>query len=280
MSKPGVLWLVATPIGNLGDLPPRALEVLRSVAAIAAEDTRHARPLLQRFGVSTPLLAYHEHNERTQAPQLLARLLAGESLALISDAGTPLLSDPGFQLVSGARAAGVPVSAVPGPCAAIVALSVSGLPSDRFVFEGFLPSKRGARRAHLAALAQETRTLVCYEAKHRIVETLLDLAEAFGSERRAAIARELTKLHETVLWGSLAELGARVQADAEQQLGEFVLVVEGAPAMDAEVRVEREGARVLHLLMAELPASRAARLAAEITGAPRNALYRLATGGD
>jgi len=231
--------------------------------------------LLARHGVATPMLALHEHNERAVVPRLVERLHGGESLALISDAGTPLISDPGYRLVEAARAAGVRVSTVPGPSALIAALSISGLPSDRFAFEGFLPAKPAARRARLAALVEDPRTLVFYEAKHRIEETLADLAAALGAGRRAAVARELTKLHETVLDGTLAELAARVAADPEQRLGEFVVVVAGAPERDDDARRLAEGERVMKLLIDErVPASSAAKLAAKITGAPKNALYR------
>ena len=272
----GTLWVVATPIGNLGDLAPRAVEVLRSVAAIAAEDTRTSRTLLQRFGIGTATLALHEHNEEAVVPGLVARLARGESLALICDAGTPLVSDPGYRLVNAVRAAGLRVSTVPGPCALVAALSISGLASDRFAFEGFLPAKGAARRARLQSLARESRTLVFYESKHRIVETLEDLAGAFGAERAAALARELTKLHETVLDGTLASIAARVACDAEQRLGEFVLVVAGAPEADDDAARIREGERTLRLLLeANVPASSAAKLAAAISGAPKNALYRL-----
>jgi 16S rRNA (cytidine1402-2'-O)-methyltransferase len=268
------LWLVATPIGNRGDLAPRAVEVLRSVAAIACEDTRHSRPLLAAFGIERPLVAYHEHNEREATPKLVARLSAGESIALIADAGTPLVSDPGWRLVDATRAAGIRVSAVPGPCAAIVALTLSGLPTDRFAFEGFLPAKAAARRARLDALAGESRTQVFYEARHRIVECLADLASTFGSTRRAVVARELTKLHETVYAGTLAELGERIGACADDQLGEFVVVVEGLPE-DAAADAARlaEGRRLYRALAKELKPSAAARIAAEISGAPRRALY-------
>jgi len=267
----GVLHVVATPIGNLGDLSPRAGQVLGSVDAICAEDTRHTRQLLSQLGVSTPLLALHEHNEEAMAPRLVARLQAGESLALVSDAGTPLVSDPGFRLVRAAREAGIRVSPVPGPCAMVAALSVAGLPSDRFVFEGFLPAKAGARRERLAALAGEARTLVFYESSHRIEEMLADAAAAFGEDRRAVLARELTKLFETVLDGTLARLHARVRDDADQRKGEFVVVVEGA-GEDGAARLA-EGRRVYALLSTELKPSVAAKLAAEITGAPRKALY-------
>lgn len=275
----GTLWIVATPIGNLDDLAPRAVAVLRAVALVACEDTRHSAGLFARFGIGTPTLPLHEHNEREASDRVLARLLAGDSVALVSDAGTPLVSDPGYRLVAAAREAGVRVSTVPGPCALVAALSVSGLPTDRFCFEGFLPAKAAARRARLEALAADPRTLVFHESKHRIVESLQDLAATLGPLRRATVARELTKLHETVLAGTLEALHARVLADPEQQLGEFVVVVEGAPD-DADAARLREGERVFRLLAEELPGSRAAKLAAAITGAPRNALYRLATTDD
>ena len=267
----GTLHVVATPIGNLADLSPRALDTLRAVDAICAEDTRHTRHLLAHFGIEKPLLALHEHNEAEVAGRLVARLAAGDSLALVSDAGTPLVSDPGYRLVRAAREAGIRVSPVPGPSAIIAALSVAGLPSDRFAFEGFLPAKSGARRERLAALAGETRTLVFYESSHRIAEALADARAAFGDDRRAVLARELTKLFETVLDGGLSELQARVEADPNQRKGEFVLLVQGA-GEDADARIA-EGRRVYALLAAELKPSVAAKLAAEITGAPRKALY-------
>lgn len=269
--RSGCLFVVATPIGNLGDLSPRALETLKSVAAICAEDTRHTRQLLAHFGVERPLLALHEHNEDEIAGRLVLRLRAGESLALVSDAGTPLVSDPGFRLVRAARAAGIKVSPLPGPSALIAALSVAGLPSDRFVFEGFLPAKAVARRERLSALAAETRTLVFYESAHRIEETLADAAAAFGAQRLATIARELTKLFETVLDGTLEDLGARVAADANQRKGEFVLLVQGA-GEDADAKIA-EGRRLYAKLSEHLPPSTVAKLAAELSGAPRKALY-------
>jgi 16S rRNA (cytidine1402-2'-O)-methyltransferase len=274
MSRPspaGTLHVVATPIGNLNDLSPRALETLRGVAAICAEDTRHTRQLLSHFGIEQSLVALHEHNEAGIAERIVARLQAGESLALVSDAGTPLVSDPGFRLVAAARAAGIRVSPVPGPCALIAALSAAGLPSDRFAFEGFLPAKAGARRERLAQLAGETRTLIFYESSHRIEDTLADAVVAFGADRPAAVARELTKLFETVLSGGLGELHARVVADPDQRKGEFVLLVQGV-ADDTEAKTA-EGRRVYALLNAHLPPSTAAKLAADITGAPRKALY-------
>jgi 16S rRNA (cytidine1402-2'-O)-methyltransferase len=265
------LYVVATPIGNLGDLSPRAQEVLRSVAAICAEDTRHTGQLLSHFGISKPLVALHDHNEETMAERVVARLLGGESLAVVSDAGTPLVSDPGFRLVRAARLAGVKVSPIPGACAAIAALSVAGLPSDRFVFEGFLPAKGAARRERLNKLAAETGTLVFYESSHRIAESLTDMAAAFGGERPAVVARELTKLFETVLDGSLEQLLAKVLADDNQRKGEFVVMVQGA-GDDEEAKIA-EGRRLYAKLNEHLPPSTAAKLAAELSGAPRKALY-------
>ncbi len=271
---PGCLHVVATPIGNLGDLSPRALEVLRGVSLVAAEDTRHTRQLLAAFGVSANLVALHEHNEAAQARQLVTRMQAGEDIALVSDAGTPLVSDPGFRLVRAAREAGIRVSPVPGACAAIAALSVAGIASDRFVFEGFLPHKAAARRERLEALAGERRSLILYESSHRILDTLADAAAAFGSERHAVVARELTKHFETVLDGSLAQLQARLVADPDQQRGEFVLVVEGAPEAEGDAALLL-GRRAFALLREHLPPSQAARLAAEISGAPRKRLYAM-----
>ena len=267
----GTLHVVATPIGNLGDLSPRAVEVLRGVAAVCAEDTRRSRQLLAHFGLDTPLLALHEHNEGEMAGRLVSRLLAGDSLALVSDAGTPLVSDPGFRLVRAAREAGVKTSPVPGPCAFVAALSVAGLPSDRFVFEGFLPAKASARRERLSLLAAEPRTLAFYESSHRIADSLVDMRDAFGADRPAVLARELTKLFETVLDGSLGELCTRVAADADQRKGEFVVLVQGA-GDDADARIA-EGRRLYARLAGHLPPSTAARLAAELSGAPRKALY-------
>ncbi|MET3929050.1 16S rRNA (cytidine(1402)-2'-O)-methyltransferase [Lysobacter soli] len=269
--SPGTLHVVATPIGNLGDLSARALETLKTVDAICAEDTRHTRQLLSHFGLERPLIALHEHNEDAQAAQLVARLQSGESFALVSDAGTPLVSDPGFRLVRAARAAGLRVSPVPGACAAIAALSVAGMPSDRFVFEGFLPAKASARRERLSRLTGEVRTLIFYESAHRIEESLDDLVAAFGERRRGTIARELTKLFETVLDGTLADLRQRVGADANQRKGEFVLIVEGA-GEDADAAVA-EGKRLYAKLTEYLKPSQAAKLAAELSGAPRKALY-------
>jgi 16S rRNA (cytidine1402-2'-O)-methyltransferase len=277
MAGAGKLWVVATPIGNLDDLSPRARDVMASVDLIAAEDTRHSAQLLRHFGITTKCVSLHEHNEREASGDMVKRMQNGVSIALISDAGTPLISDPGFRLVRAAREAGIEVSTTPGACAAIAALSVAGLPSDRFVFEGFLPTKSMARRTHLESLRAESRTLIFYESSHRIVDTLRDAAQVFG-ERQAVVARELSKLYETVLIGSLAELLTRVESDSDQQRGEFVLIVAGSND-DSETMRLVEGRRVYDILRRELPPGRAAKVAAEITGAPRNALYSV-DGGD
>jgi 16S rRNA (cytidine1402-2'-O)-methyltransferase len=268
----GRLWIVATPIGNLDDLSPRAAAVLKNAAIVAAEDTRHSAPLLARAGSAARVVALHEHNEREQAARLVDAIRAGGDVALISDAGTPLVSDPGFRLVRAVREAGFSVSPVPGPCAAIAALSVAGLPSDRFVFEGFLPAKASARRERLQALASEPRTLIVYESSHRIAESLADAADVLGAAREAVLARELTKVFETVIAAPLGEIAARVAADADQRRGEFVLLVGGAADADADARLA-EGRRVFALLREELPPAKAAKLAAAITGAARKELY-------
>jgi 16S rRNA (cytidine1402-2'-O)-methyltransferase len=263
--------VVATPIGHRDDFSVRAIETLRSVSVIAAEDTRHSRPLLQHHNIATPLIALHEHNERDAVDAVVRRLLNGDSVALISDAGTPLISDPGFRLVRAARAAGIRCVPVPGACAAIAALSVAGLPSDRFVFEGFLPPKSAARRSRLQELAGEPRTLIFYESSHRVAESLADMRDVFGGEREAVLARELTKLFETVLGEPLAELAARVEADPDQRRGEHVIVVAGR-GEEADAKLA-EGRRVFAILREELPPAKAAKLAAAISGAPRKELY-------
>ncbi len=276
MSTCGTLYVVATPIGNLDDISARALRVLREVALIAAEDTRHSQRLLQHFGIGTPLAACHEHNERDQGGRFIGRLLAGEDVALISDAGTPLISDPGFHLVRSARAAGIAVVPVPGACALIAALSAAGLPSDRFIFEGFLPAKAVGRRQRLEALREEPRTLLFYEAPHRLLESVEDMLAVFGPERPALLARELTKTFETLKGLPLAELREFIAADSNQQRGECVLLVGGWQAPEGEEAISAESLRVLDLLLAEMPVKRAAALAAEITGVRKNLLYQAA----
>lgn len=272
----GCLHVVATPIGNRDDLSSRAVAVLRAAGVIAAEDTRHSRPLLLYHGIDTPLLALHEYNEREAVAGLVERMQAGQSVALISDAGTPLVSDPGFRLVRAARAAGIRCVPVPGACAAIAALSVAGLPSDRFVFEGFLPPRPAARRSRLQELAGETRTMIFYESSHRIAESLADMREVFGGAREAVLARELTKLFETVLGEPLETLAARVAADPDQQRGECVVLVAGC-GEEVDARLA-EGRRIFAVLREELPPAKAARLAAALSGAPRKALYTTADG--
>ncbi|WP_394234613.1 16S rRNA (cytidine(1402)-2'-O)-methyltransferase [Pseudomonas anguilliseptica] len=272
----GSLYVVATPIGNLDDISARALTILRSVALIAAEDTRHSARLMQHFGIGTPLAACHEHNERDQGGRFLARLLAGDDVALISDAGTPLISDPGYHLVRQARAAGIAVVPVPGACALIAALSAAGLPSDRFIFEGFLPAKAAGRRARLELVKEEPRTLIFYEAPHRILECLQDMQAVFGEQRPALLARELTKTFETLKGMPLSELVAWVAGDSNQQRGECVVLVAGWQAPEGEEAVSAEAMRVLNLLLAEMPLKRAAALAAEITGVRKNLLYQVA----
>ncbi|HKJ08974.1 MAG TPA: 16S rRNA (cytidine(1402)-2'-O)-methyltransferase [Gammaproteobacteria bacterium] len=244
---------------------------------IAAEDTRRSRRLLDHYGIATPMVAVHEHNERRMLTGLLRQLREGSTLALISDAGTPLISDPGFALVRAARAEGIRIVPIPGPSAVICALSAAGLPTDRFVFEGFLPSKSAARRTRLQELAGESRTVTFYEASHRIVETLNDLAEIFGGAREALVARELTKTFETIRSGELSELADWVAGDANQQKGEFVVVVHGFAAATGDLELDVR--RVVDILLEELPVKQAAALAARITGVARNRLYAYAVGG-
>ncbi len=270
----GRLYVVATPIGNLGDLSARAREVLASCALVAAEDTRHSGALLRHLGLSTPLVSLHEHNERQRAPELVERMRDGADIALVSDAGTPAISDPGFDLVCAAAAAGIELIAVPGPCAAIAALSIAALPTARFAFEGFLPPRGAARRRRLETLAAEERTLVFYESPHRVREMIEDCAAVLGSSRRATVARELTKLHEQAYRGTLAELLVRAGEDADFCRGEIVVVIAGAPPAAADVDQDLD--RVLTELLAELPLAQASRLAARLTGARDNDAYRRA----
>ncbi|WP_455024281.1 16S rRNA (cytidine(1402)-2'-O)-methyltransferase [Marinihelvus fidelis] len=262
---------MATPIGNLEDISYRAARLLAEVDLVAAEDTRRTAQLLRHLGVDTPMRAVHDHNEAQVADGLLDRVAAGDAIALVSDAGTPLISDPGFRLVRAARERGLPVHVVPGASAVTAALSVCGLPTDRFTFEGFLPAKAGARDKHLATLVNEPRTMVFFESSHRVRDGLAALTAAFGPDRPAALCRELTKTFETVLDGTLADIAAQVEADPDQRKGEFVLVVAGAPETpDADLARGMELARAL---AEHLPASQAAKVAANLTGAPRKALF-------
>ncbi len=266
------LYIVPTPIGNLGDITRRALEVLSSVDVIAAEDTRHCRQLLQHFAIATPVTAYHEHSREAVSQALCARVAAGEAVALVSDAGTPLISDPGYSLVRDAQAQGLPVVPLPGACAAVVALSASGLATDRFAFEGFLPAKRAARRQRLEALSQISMTQIFYEAPHRIAAVLEDMLSILGPEREVVLARELTKTFETVKRAPLAELYPWVTADADQQRGEIVLVVAGATVAPADTV---DAGRLLLRLADELPPRRAAALVADLTGRKARELYQV-----
>ena len=272
--NPGALFLVATPIGNLGDISSRALETLQTVDLIAAEDTRHSKHLLQHFAINTRLVACHEHNEEQQTPALIERLLRGQSIALVSDAGTPLVSDPGYRLVQAALKQGIRVVPIPGPCAAIAALSASGLPTDRFVFEGFPPAKQGARRNYLQALQFEQRTLVFYVSCHRITETLGDMESAFGGHRQAVLARELTKTFETIRKATLNEIAEWVENDLNQQKGEIVLLIEGAQEQDDQQHKLLN--QLLPALVEELPVKQAAKIAAKVTGLNKNDLSRQA----
>lgn len=273
-NQTGTLTIVATPIGNLDDMVPRAVQTLQSASLIACEDTRHSKKLLSHFSIDKPCISYHDHAHRKVIDGLLKRLQDGEDIALISDAGTPLVSDPGYRIVTEARKCGISVVPVPGACAAIAALSVSGLPTDSFYFGGFLPAKSSQRKNALAAIKYKTETLIFYEAPHRIAATLQDAIDVLGSDREAFIGREISKTFETYLQGNMAELHAQVTEDSNQQRGEIVLVINGnndkvqAGAIDME--------KVLSLLIEELPASKAASLAAKICGVERKSLYQMA----
>ncbi|MCW8900526.1 MAG: 16S rRNA (cytidine(1402)-2'-O)-methyltransferase [Gammaproteobacteria bacterium] len=273
--KKGSLYIVATPIGNMGDMTERALKTLSEVDVIAVEDTRRSGLLLRNFDISTPMIAVHEHNERQICSSLLERIEKGESIALISDAGTPLLSDPGYFLVNQAREKNLSVVPVPGVSAVITALSVAGLPTDRFVFEGFLPAKSTARQQKLEKLKDESRTVIFYEAPHRIIDMLKDCQLVFGGERKVVLARELTKTFETVHGDVLDALIPWVEADENQRKGEFVVLIHGAEARD-DIGIDAESERILLILLKELPVKQAAALAANITGLKKNALYQFA----
>lgn len=268
------LYIVATPIGNLADISARAIEVLSSVDVIAAEDTRHSKYLLQHHGIETSTISLHEHNEQQRSELLLSRIAAGESIALISDAGTPLISDPGYRLVNMAREQGIKVIPIPGACAVIAALSASGLSAERFAFEGFLPPKSTARRQALQSLENEPRTLIFYESPKRMVASLQDMLTVFGGERKACLARELTKMFETIVTLPLAELVEVVSNDANHQKGEIVLLVEGQSAVVD--RDEAEEVRVLQILLDEVPLKQAAAITASILGIKKNKAYEMA----
>lgn len=273
--EPGALYIVATPIGNLDDITVRASRILASVDRVAAEDTRHSGKLLQHLGISKPLLALHDHNEREKAASVLDRISAGESIALISDAGTPLISDPGYVLVRDARVRGIRVIPVPGPCAFVAALSAAGLPTDRFLFEGFLSAKSSARRSTLKSLYREAATMVFYEAPRRVPAMLADVGECFGWERQVVLARELTKTFETFYYGSAEDVLAQLEGDPNAGKGEFVVIVAGAPPAErGEELLDVD--RLLSLLLPELPVKQVAKIVAELTGGSKNELYQRA----
>lgn len=275
--KRGVLYVVATPLGNLDDLSQRVCDTLARVRLIGAEDTRRTGRLLSHLGIEVPMVSYHEHSEASRLDKLLETLDSGEDVALVSDAGTPLVSDPGYELVREALARGLAVVPIPGPSAVTAALSVAGLPTDRFLFAGFPPAKAAARRAFLGELGGQTCTLVLFESCHRIVDCIADLAGQFGKERRAFLGREMTKLHEEYLAGTLEELGERLRSGQIPARGEFVVVVAGATA-SGEGDAEQEARRLLAVLVEELPVSRAARVAAKLSGLPRARCFQLAEG--
>ena len=268
-----LLYVVATPIGNLGDITHRAIEVLQSVALIAAEDTRHSSRLMAHFNIKTPMISVHDHNERQRVNTIIGKLSAGDNVALISDAGTPLISDPGFILVRAVREAGFKVVPIPGCSALITALSAAGMPSNNFIFEGFLPAKRVGRKKQLQAIADDTRTVIFYESTHRILESLADMQEVLGADRYVVIARELTKTFETIHGAKLSELIDWVTADHNQQKGEFVVLVSGAEPKQ-EQGISNETLRILDLMLEELPVKQAAALTAKISGEKKNALYQ------
>ena len=273
-NQSGTLYIVATPIGNLGDMVPRAVETLQNVSVIACEDTRHSKKLLDHFSIDTPCIAYHDHTDKKSSYNILKRLRAGDDVALISDAGTPLISDPGYRLVSEARHQGYRVMPIPGACAVTAALCISGLPTDRFKFIGFLPAKSSQRKATLVTYKADIETIVCYEAPHRIVETLSDMVDVLGTDRPAFMAREISKTFETHLHGSLQELLDQVKADSNQQRGEIVLVIAGDAGLQDSLSLGAE--KVLRLLLQELPITKAASIAAKITGGDKKQLYQLA----
>ena len=275
ISEPSALYIVATPIGNLGDITARAIEVLRTVDLIAAEDTRHSARLLQHFGITTRMTPYHDFSDDARVESLLSLVQAGQSIALISDAGTPLISDPGYRLVQRAKQQNIRVVPIPGVCAITTALSAAGLPSDRFAFEGFPAAKRTGRLKHYQSLVQETRTLIFYESPHRILESLDDMVEVFGAQRDAVVCRELTKTFETLHGATLGELQSWIREDPNRQRGEFVLLVRGAVVVQEEA-LNAEVLRMLEILLESLPLKQAAALTARISGVKKNLLYERA----
>jgi 16S rRNA (cytidine1402-2'-O)-methyltransferase len=271
----GELYLVATPIGDMTDIAPRALDILSTVDIVAVEDKRRSSRLFSHFGIKTPMISYHDHSEEKQVKKIIDELLCGKSVALISDAGTPLISDPGYKLVNAAKDKSIKVSPVPGPCALIAAISASGLPSDRFIFEGFLPSKSIPRVTKIQNISADSRTIIFYEAPHRILETLIDMIKVIGPSRKIVLARELTKTYETFISGTLESVLQIIEKDLNQQKGEIVIVLAGADSSEKKIETQ-DSKRILSVLLQELPLKQAVSLGSKITGIQKNIFYKLA----
>jgi 16S rRNA (cytidine1402-2'-O)-methyltransferase len=271
----GELYLVATPIGDMTDIAPRALGILSTVDIVAVEDKRRSSRLFSHFGIKTPMISYHDHSEEKQVKKIIDELLCGKSVALISDAGTPLISDPGYKLVNAAKDKSIKVSPVPGPCALIAAISASGLPSDRFIFEGFLPSKSIPRITKIQNISADSRTIIFYEAPHRILETLIDMIKVIGPSRKIVLARELTKTYETFISGTLESVLQIIEKDLNQQKGEIVIVLAGADFSEKKIETQ-DSERILSVLLEELPLKQAVSLGSKITGIQKNIFYKLA----
>jgi 16S rRNA (cytidine1402-2'-O)-methyltransferase len=271
----GELYLVATPIGDMTDIAPRALDILSTVDIVAVEDKRRSSRLFSHFGIKTPMISYHDHSEEKQVKKIIDELLCGKSVALISDAGTPLISDPGYKLVNAAKDKSIKVSPVPGPCALIAAISASGLPSDRFIFEGFLPSKSIPRVTKIQNISADSRTIIFYEAPHRILETLIDMIKVIGPSRKIVLARELTKTYETFISGTLKGVLEIIEKDLNQQKGEIVIVLAGADSSEKKIETQ-DSKRILSVLLQELPLKQAVSLGSKITGIQKNIFYKLA----
>jgi 16S rRNA (cytidine1402-2'-O)-methyltransferase len=271
----GELYLVATPIGDMTDIAPRALDILNIVDIVAVEDKRRSSRLFSHFGIKTPMISYHDHSEEKQVKKIIDELLCGKSVALISDAGTPLISDPGFKLVNAAKDKSIKVSPIPGPCALIAAISASGLPSNRFIFEGFLPAKSIARITKIQNISADSRTIIFYEAPHRILETLIDMIKVIGPSRKIVLARELTKTYETFISGTLESVLQIIEKDLNQQKGEIVIVLAGADSSEKKIETQ-DSKRILSVLLQELPLKQAVSLGSKITGIQKNIFYKLA----
>ena len=271
----GELYLVATPIGDMTDIAPRALGILSTVDIVAVEDKRRSSRLFSHFGIKTPMISYHDHSEEKQVKKIIDELLCGKSVALISDAGTPLISDPGYKLVNAAKDKSIKVSPVPGPCALIAAISASGLPSDRFIFEGFLPSKSIPRITKIQNISADSRTIIFYEAPHRILETLIDMIKVIGPSRKIVLARELTKTYETFISGTLESVLQIIEKDLNKQKGEIVIVLAGADPSEKKIETQ-DSKRILSVLLEELPLKQAVSLGSKITGIQKNIFYKLA----